>query len=79
MSLNFTFSQPTWADVFTKSLQEHLFKSAIWRELADGLESANPLRQAKAIEKFEDLVKSLLKELPYVSGKQLLKQAGFRQ
>ena len=79
MSLNFTFSQPTWADVFTKSLQEHLFKSAIWRELADGLESRNNLRQAKATAQFEDLLKSLLKELPYVSGKQLLKQAGFTQ
>ncbi len=79
MSLNFTFSQPTWADVFTKSLQEHLFKSAVWRELADGLESTNPLRQAKATAQFEVLVKSLSKELPYISGKQLLEHAGFIQ
>lgn len=37
LSLNFTFSQPTWADVFTKSMQEHLLKFPQWRALADGL------------------------------------------
>ncbi len=77
MSLNFTFSQPTWADILTKSLQEHLLKSAKWRELADGLESTNTLRQSQATAQFEVLVKSLSKELPQVSGKQLLEQSGF--
>lgn len=77
MSLNFTFSQPTWADVFTKSLQEHLLESASWRELADGLESADSLRQSKAKAKFEELVKSISSELSQISGQQLLEKGRF--
>jgi 50S ribosomal protein L16 3-hydroxylase len=43
LSLNFTFSQPTWADVFTKSLQELLLNSSEWRELVDGLEGLDEI------------------------------------
>lgn len=76
LSLNFTFSQPTWADVFTKSLQELLLRSPEWRELADGLEGTDEDRKEQAIIRFEFLVKNLAAELPAVSGTELLMEGG---
>ncbi|MDG0817652.1 JmjC domain-containing protein [Bdellovibrio svalbardensis] len=72
LSLNFTFSQPTWADVFTKSLQEVLLQSPEWRELADGLEGTDQDRKNKALARFDFLVKNLASDLPDISGQQLL-------
>lgn len=76
LSLNFTFSQPTWADVFTKSLQEVLLRSPEWRELADGLEGTDQERKEAAITRFELLLKSLATELPEISGRLLLQEGG---
>lgn len=76
LSLNFTFSQPTWADVFTKSLQELLLRSPEWRELADGLEGADENRKEQAIARFDFLVKHLASELPHITGSQLLAEGG---
>lgn len=76
LSLNFTFSQPTWADVFTKSLQEVLLSSPDWRELADGLQGADAARRDQAIQRFEFLVKNLTEELPGISGALLLQEGG---
>ncbi len=76
LSLNFTFSQPTWADIFTKSLQELLLQSPEWRELADGLEGSDQDRKEQAVARFEFLVKHLASELPNVSGTQLLFESG---
>ena len=77
LSLNFTFSQPSFADVFTKSLQEWLLKSPGWRELADGLEGHDLSRRNQALEKFAVLVKKLSLELPLLSSRQLLNESGF--
>lgn len=76
LSLNFTFSQPSWADVFTKSLQEWLLNSPEWRALADGLESTDPERKKRAIQQFEELVKELSLKLPEISGRELLTESG---
>lgn len=76
LSLNFTFSQPSWADVFTKSLQELLLTSPDWRALADGLEGDDQQRKNKAIAQFESLVQQLSVQLPKISGKQLLADSG---
>lgn len=76
LSLNFTFSQPTWADVFTKSLQELLLRSPEWRELADGLEGSDEERREQAVARFEFLVKNLAEELPQISGAELLMEGG---
>jgi 50S ribosomal protein L16 3-hydroxylase len=76
LSLNFTFSQPTWADVFTKSLQEFLLTSVEWRELADGLESTDTKRKATAVARFENLVMKLSQEMPELSGRALLSESG---
>jgi len=76
ISLNFTFSQPTWADVLTKSLQEFLLTFPEWRELADGLESSDKNRKAQALAHFEILVKKISSELPGLSGQDLLIESG---
>ena len=76
LSLNFTFGQPSWADVMTKSLQEWLLNSEDWRALADGLESRDETRRENAIAKFELLVKKLTAELPEIAGRQLLEESG---
>ncbi len=73
LSLNFTFSEPTWADVFTKSLQEHLLKSAQWRGLADGLGGKDEARLKKGVQKFKSLFKNLQRELLELPAEELLK------
>ncbi len=75
LSLNFTFSQPTWADIFSKSMQEHLLQSPEWRSLADGLESTNKKRRAAAVADFENLLKQLVHEIPNITATQLLEQS----
>lgn len=76
ISLNFTFSQPSWADVFTKSLQEWLLNSPDWRALADGIESKDSQRKNFAIEQFESLIKDLSLKMPEISGRELLIDSG---
>ena len=76
LSLNFTFSQPTWADVFTKSLHEYLLTSADWRGLADGLESLDKNRRDQSLQNFDILVKKIAEELPKISTKNLLVEIG---
>ncbi len=76
LSLNFTFSQPTWADLFTKSLQEHLLTSSEWRALADGLDGTDKKRKEQALLHFDVLVKRIASELPGLSGQKLLSESG---
>ena len=76
LSLNFTFSQPSWADVLTKSLQEHLLQFPEWRALADGLESNESNRKIKSIDAFEKIFKKLVLELPNLSAQKLLSESG---
>ena len=75
LSLNFTFSQPTWAEVFAKSIHAHLLQSAHWRELADGLGGRDAVRKQAAIARFESLLGELTEELPKLSGETLLTDA----
>ncbi len=76
LSLNFTFSQPTWADIFTKSLQEHLLTSSDWRALADGLDSSDKKRKEQALQHFDALVKKIASDLPTLSAQKLLSDSG---
>ena len=75
LSLTFTFSQPTWADVLAKSIHGHLLQSEVWRELADGLEGPDPKRKKEAITRFEILVKKLAEELMGMKAANLLAHA----
>ena len=72
LSLNFTFSQPTWADVLTKSLQEHLLSKPEWRELADGLEGDHEARKISAVKHFGELLQGLGPEFSSLTAQQLL-------
>lgn len=75
LSLNFTFSQPTWADVFTKSLQELLLTSTAWRELADGLAGSSDRKQV-AIDHLQKLISVFAKDASKLSAESLLKESG---
>jgi 50S ribosomal protein L16 3-hydroxylase len=76
LSLNFTFSQPTWADVFAKSLHGHLLQSESWRELADAIEGSDTNRRQRSLARLEQLFRELVLELPGLSASQLLTEAG---
>ncbi len=71
ISLNFTYSQPTWADIFCQSIHTHLLQSSKWRELADGLESEDQARKETALSRFEELAKSFAEELPGINSRKL--------
>lgn len=53
LSLNFTFTAPTWADLFLSALRSRLILSPEWRETSDGSEK-----------KFEYLLSTLVQDLP---------------
>jgi 50S ribosomal protein L16 3-hydroxylase len=62
LSLNFTFTAPTWIDLFTAALRGRLAQSSVWRETADGVSDFS--RIAKAEQKFDFLLAGLIKDLP---------------
>lgn len=54
LSLNFTFTAPTWLDLFNAALRSRLALSPEWREIAN----------MKNEEDFEDLLSLLVEDLP---------------
>lgn len=64
LALNFTFSQPTWVDLFTIALRSRLLLSPDWRDLADGVTSMDVLRRADAEHKLQQLLLELVDDLP---------------
>ena len=64
LALNFTYSQPTWIDLFTTALRTRLSLSAEWRELADGVSAKDPARREAASQKFDALLMELVGDLP---------------
>ncbi len=64
LALNFTFSQPTWIDLFTLALRSRLSLSPEWRELAHGVGFEEPSRRRSAIQKFDALLGELVEDLP---------------
>lgn len=65
LALNFTFSQPTWVDLFSMALRSRLSLSPEWRELADGVTSQEMVRRFAAHEKFAELLAELVEDLPH--------------
>lgn len=72
LALNFTFSQPTWIDVFTLALRSRLSLSSEWRELADGVTSEDPTRRLTAQEKLDQLLIELVHDLPHWQASDIL-------
>lgn len=64
LALNFTFSQPSWADLFTMALASRLALSPAWRELADGVSAEDPARRNTAYETLDSLLAELVEDLP---------------
>ena len=64
LALNFTFSQPTWIDLFTTALRTRLSLSSEWRELADGVSSKDAKQRKAAQMKFDALLLELTEDLP---------------
>jgi len=64
LSLNFTYSQPSYADLFLAALRSRLLLSPEWRALADGASSAHAERREIAIQKLDELLFELKYDLP---------------
>ena len=64
LALNFTYSQPTWVDVFTLALRSRLLLSPAWRELADGVSSEDSARRELATRRLDLLLMELTDDLP---------------
>ena len=62
LSLNFTFTAPTWIDLFTAALRGRLAQSSEWRATADGVSDFS--KHAEAAEKFDLLLAELVHDLP---------------
>lgn len=63
LSLNFTFSAPTWVDIFTTALKGRLTQSSVWRRTAHFM--SDPKRKHEAVEEFSILLESLTDEIPH--------------
>ena len=59
LALNFTYSQPTWADVVSAALRQQLLKELQWRELADGIGSPDPERSGACAARLSELLHEL--------------------
>jgi 50S ribosomal protein L16 3-hydroxylase len=72
LALNFTFSQPTWVDLFTAALRSRLLLSPEWRELADGVGSQVSDRRAVAEQKLAGLLAELAEDVPQWRAEDIL-------
>lgn len=62
LALNFTFSPPTWADLFLSALKGRLNSVAQWRETALGV--SDPELRFDAEKKFDFLLSTLIHDIP---------------
>lgn len=62
LSLNFTFTAPTWIDLLTAALRGRLAQSSEWRETADGV--SDLARSKMAEHRFDHLLAGLIEDLP---------------
>lgn len=63
LALNFTFGQPTWADLALTTLRARLLEDPAWRELATGLVSLDPARAAVCEAKLVEMLARLPTEV----------------
>lgn len=64
LSLNFTYSQPSFADLFLAALKSRLLLSPDWRALADGVSSRELSRRNQAAARLQLLLAELVHDLP---------------
>jgi 50S ribosomal protein L16 3-hydroxylase len=75
LSLNFTFTAPTWIDLFTAALRGRLAQSSEWRETADGVSDIE--RHKMAEQKLDFLLEELVHDLPYWKAGHILAATEF--
>ena len=63
LALNFTFTAPTWLDLFTAALRSRLAMSPDWRETANSIN--DPKFRHLAEKKFDFLLSELVDDLPH--------------
>jgi 50S ribosomal protein L16 3-hydroxylase len=75
LALNFTYSQPTWADVVCAALRQQLLKSDQWRQLADGLGSRDPERSAACCAQLAAMLHQLPGELFELEARKIVESS----
>lgn len=68
LSLNFTFDQPTWADVMPRDMRQSLLAHAAWRDLALGAANLDAHAARRAVAVLKALVDTLPEDLPSVDA-----------
>jgi len=72
LSLNFTYSQPSFADLFTTALKSRLLLAPQWRAPADGASSRDPERRAQAAARLDELLAELAYDVRHWSAEGIL-------
>lgn len=75
LSLNFTFTAPTWLDLMTATLRGRLAMDPEWRETADGV--SDPARRYDAEMRLNSLLQELVHELPQWRAEDILNATDF--
>lgn len=75
LALNFTYSQPTWADVVCAALRQQLHRDVAWRELADGIGSPDPERSAACAARLSGLLHQLPEQLFELEARRIIEQS----
>ena len=70
LALNFTFTVPTWIDLFLTALRTRLAQSQDWRESAHGVSDSS--RRANSEIHLETLLESLVDDLPNWKAEDIL-------
>lgn len=70
LALNFTFTAPTWIDLFTTALRSRLALSPEWRATALGV--ANPDNRDEAEAYLETLLTTIVEDLPHWQASDIL-------
>jgi 50S ribosomal protein L16 3-hydroxylase len=75
LALNFTYSQPTWADVVSAALRQQLHRDVQWRELADGIGSPDPERRAACLARLSELLHQLPEQVFELEAGRILEES----
>lgn len=70
LALNFTFTAPTWLDLFTAALRGRLAQDPEWRATADGVGLRS--RREEAQSRFNHLLQGLVSDLPHWNAGDIL-------
>jgi 50S ribosomal protein L16 3-hydroxylase len=74
LQLNFTFSQPTWADALIPAIHRRLLRHSHWRALADGAGVGDPRRKQVAEKHLTNLLKQLIEDLGPLDAAEIISE-----